>query len=95
MGMPNCVRYSAVGHFEVFTDQTEALGVAIRRGLTRERSRIGFNPLGHEVVAYHLISRYPYGICCTIESDETIMIWAVKHPRRDPDYWQEIRSADK
>jgi hypothetical protein len=30
---------------------------------------------------------FPYGIYYTIEAD-TVVIWAVKHLRRDPDYWQ-------
>ena len=37
-----------------------------------------------------LVSRFPYGIYYTIEEDK-IVIWAVKHLRRDPDYWQERR----
>jgi toxin ParE1/3/4 len=41
-------------------------------------------------VRRYLIHRFPYGIYYTIE-DEVILIWAVKHLHRDPDYWQERR----
>jgi hypothetical protein len=37
-----------------------------------------------------LVSRFPYGLYYTIENDMAI-IWAVKHLRRDPDYWQRRR----
>jgi toxin ParE1/3/4 len=37
-----------------------------------------------------LIARFPYGIYYTVEATQ-IVIWAVKHLRRDPDYWQERR----
>ena len=38
-----------------------------------------------------LVSRFPYGIYYTIEGD-IVVIWAVKHLHRDPDYWQQRRS---
>jgi plasmid stabilization system protein ParE len=41
-------------------------------------------------VRRYLLSRFPYGIYYTIEA-EVVVIWAVKHLRRDPDYWQERR----
>lgn len=37
-----------------------------------------------------LVRRFPYGIYYTIEND-IVVIWAVKHLHRDPDYWQERR----
>jgi len=37
------------------------------------------------------IRRFPYGIYYTIEN-EVVVIWAVKHLHRDPDYWRERRS---
>lgn len=37
-----------------------------------------------------LVSRFPYGIYYTIEGD-AVVIWAVKHLHRDPDYWQQRR----
>jgi toxin ParE1/3/4 len=41
-------------------------------------------------VRRYLIRRIPYGIYYTVE-DEVIVIWAVKHLHRDPDYWQHRR----
>jgi len=46
-----------------------------------------------EDVRRYLVSRFPYGIYYTIEPDEIIVIWAVKHLRRDPDYWQVRRGG--
>ena len=37
-----------------------------------------------------LVARFPYGIYYTVDSD-MVVIWAVKHLHRDPDYWQERR----
>jgi len=44
-------------------------------------------------VRRYLVNRFPYGIYYSVEPDETIVIWAVKHLRRDPDYWQERRAS--
>jgi plasmid stabilization system protein ParE len=41
-------------------------------------------------VRRYLIKRFPYGIYYTIEAD-VVVIWAVKHLHRDPDYWQQRR----
>lgn len=38
-----------------------------------------------------LVGRFPYGLYYTIEGS-MVVIWAVKHLHRDPDYWQERRS---
>jgi len=43
-----------------------------------------------EDVRRYLVRRFPYGIYYTIEN-EVVVIWAVKHLHRDPDYWQERR----
>jgi plasmid stabilization system protein ParE len=37
-----------------------------------------------------LIRRFPYAIYYTIERD-AVVIWAVKHLHRNPDYWQHRR----
>jgi toxin ParE1/3/4 len=42
-------------------------------------------------VRRYLVNRFPYGIYFTIEN-EAVVIWAIKHLRRDPDYWQQRRS---
>jgi len=41
-------------------------------------------------VRRYLIKRFPYGIYYTTEGDG-VVIWAVKHLHRDPDYWQHRR----
>jgi plasmid stabilization system protein ParE len=41
-------------------------------------------------VRRYLVRRFPYGLYYTIEGS-VIVIWAVKHLHRDPDYWQERR----
>jgi plasmid stabilization system protein ParE len=41
-------------------------------------------------VRRYLIGRFPYGIYYTIEGD-VVVIWAVKHLHRNPDYWQHRR----
>ena len=38
-----------------------------------------------------LVLRFPYGIYYTVES-EIVVIWAIKHLHRDPDYRQGRRS---
>ena len=42
-------------------------------------------------VRRYLVRRFPYGIHYTIER-ETVVIWAVKHLHREPDYWQQRRT---
>ena len=37
-----------------------------------------------------LVNRFPYGLYFTVEND-AVIIWAVKHLHRDPDYWQQRR----
>ena len=39
-------------------------------------------------VRRYLVRRFPYGIYYTVEP-ESVVIWAVKHLSRHPDYWQE------
>lgn len=41
-------------------------------------------------VRCYLVRRFPYGIYYTVEQ-EKVVIWAVKHLHRAPDYWQERR----
>jgi len=48
-----------------------------------------WRPIEADVRRY-LVRRFPYGIYYTIER-ESVVIWAVKHLHRDPDYWQERR----
>jgi hypothetical protein len=44
-------------------------------------------------VRRYLIKRFPYGIYYTLEND-AVIIWAVKHLHRNPDYWQHRHPID-
>jgi plasmid stabilization system protein ParE len=44
-------------------------------------------------VRRYLIKRFPYGIYYTIEND-SVVVWAVKHLHRNPDYWQHRRKRN-
>jgi toxin ParE1/3/4 len=36
----------------------------------------------------YLLKRFPFGIFYTLETDQEIVIWAVAHLSRKPDYWR-------
>ncbi len=42
-------------------------------------------------VRRYLVKRFPYGIYYTIE-DGVVLIWAIKHLHRHPDYWKGRKS---
>lgn len=42
-------------------------------------------------VRRYLVRQFPFGIYYPVESDE-IVIWAIMHLHRKPDYWQVRRS---
>jgi len=69
---------------DAFADEIEA---GVRKILAAPRTW----RVIEEGVRRFLVSRFPYGIYYTIESD-VVVIWAVKHLRRDPDYWQKRRN---
>ncbi len=68
---------------DAFVDEVEAGIGAILNGLEVWR-------VVEDDVRRYLIHRFPYGIYYTIE-DDVVVIWAVKHLHRDPDYWQQRR----
>ena len=45
-------------------------------------------PLIEEDVRRHLITRFPFGIYYTIENNTAIIIQAIMHLSRKPDYWK-------
>jgi plasmid stabilization system protein ParE len=47
-------------------------------------------PAVEDDVHRFLVRRFPYGTYNTVEGD-VVVIWAVKHLHRDPDYWQQRR----
>ena len=70
----------APGLGDAFVDEVEAGIEAILKGPTVWR-------VVEDDVRRYLVHRFPYGIYYTIEG-HTIVIWAVKHLHRSPDYWQ-------
>ncbi|HXP60069.1 MAG TPA: type II toxin-antitoxin system RelE/ParE family toxin, partial [Dongiaceae bacterium] len=68
---------------DAFVDEVEIGIGAILNGPTVWR-------VVEDDVRRYLIRRFPYGIYYTIE-DDVIVIWAVGHLHRDPDYWQHRR----
>ncbi len=71
---------------DAFADEIEA---GVRAILAKPRTW----RIVEDDVRRYLIKRFPYGIYFAIEPEEIIVIWAVKHLRRDPDYWQARRGA--
>jgi plasmid stabilization system protein ParE len=77
-----------------YSQQVPGLGDAF---VDEVEARLGAILNGPEVwrvieddVRRYLIHRFPYGIYYTIEA-EVVVIWAIKHLHRDPDYWQHRR----
>jgi toxin ParE1/3/4 len=82
--------YVAAGQY--YNQQVPGLGDAFADEIEAGVRKILFGPEVWRVVEgdvrRFLVERFPYGIYYTIEND-MIIIWAVKHLHRDPDYWQE------
>ena len=68
---------------DAFVDEVEAGIAVILNGPEVWR-------VAEDDVRRYLIRRFPYGIYYTIEGDD-LVIWAVKHLHRDPEYWQQRR----
>jgi toxin ParE1/3/4 len=47
-------------------------------------------PILKDDVRRCLVNRFPYGVLYSVEQDR-ILVLAVMHLRRDPDYWKERR----
>ena len=78
-----------------YNRQVPGLGDALVAEVETGVAKILAAPLTWRVIEddlrRYLVHRFPYGIYFTIEN-ETVVIWAIKHLRRDPDYWQQRRS---
>ena len=84
--------YIAAGHY--YNQQVPGLGAAFADEIeagTRRIARPRAWRIVEDDVHRYLVNRFPYGIYYTI-SDDTIVIWAVKHLHREPDYWQQGRN---
>lgn len=70
----------------------EGLGKSFLEMIERDVLKLVANPLHYRKIGGDfrrcLVNRFPYGIIYRIESD-TIVIAAVMHLRRKPDYWKE------
>ncbi len=45
-------------------------------------------PVVHEDIRRFFLHRFPFGIYYSIEKDNTILIIAIMHMSRKPDYWK-------
>ncbi|MDB6126738.1 MAG: plasmid stabilization protein [Verrucomicrobia bacterium] len=81
-----------IGAGRYYNRQVPGLGDAfadeIGAGIGQILSRPHAWRLVESDIRRYLVRRFPYGIYYTIDSG-VIVIWAVKHLRREPDYWQE------
>ncbi len=86
--------YIAAGQY--YNQRVLGLGDAFADKIEDAIRKIRATPLVWRVVEHdvrrYLIEGFPYGIYYTVE-DDCVLIWAVKHLRRDPDYWQERRGG--
>jgi len=84
--------YIAAGQF--YNQQVPGLGNEFAEEVEAGVQSIVSSPLTWRLVEgdvrRYLVRRFPYGIYYTLEKD-AVVIWAVKHLHRDPDYWQERR----
>jgi plasmid stabilization system protein ParE len=89
---PALAEFLAAAHF--YNQQVPGLGEAFADEVEAAVAKIAAAPrtwrVVEEEVRRYLLARFPYGIYYTIEG-ETVVIWAVKHLHRDPDYWQARR----
>lgn len=84
--------YIAAGQY--YNQQVPGLGDALADEIEAGIRSILATPrtwrIVEDDVRRYLVNRFPYGLYYTIETD-VVVIWAVKHLHRDPDYWQDRR----
>ena len=84
--------YIAAGQF--YNQQVPGLGNEFADEIEAGVQLVLSSPLTWRLVEgdvrRYLVRRFPYGIYYTVERD-SVVIWAVKHLHRDPDYWQARR----
>jgi toxin ParE1/3/4 len=82
--------------FEWYEEQNSGLGSEFVRAVDISLATIGRHPLVYPLVYQEvrraLIRRFPYGIFYLME-EETIVVIACFHVKRDPQQWQS-RSSD-
>ena len=47
-----------------------------------------FSPNSRRHFRFSMVRRFPYRIICEIKTSDTIVVLAVAHTSRKPDYWQ-------
>ncbi len=77
--------------FKWYEAQQQSLGVQFLTEFDAEIRRISAYPKSYALfeneVRRCLIKRFPYGVLYGIDADDTIVIIAVAHLHRKPNYW--------
>jgi hypothetical protein len=74
-----------------YEDQLPGLGerfrAEVRHGLARIEAHPAAWPVGRGEVRKYLLNRFPYKLLYAIEPSQQLLILAVTHQHRRPDYW--------
>jgi len=77
--------------FQWYQEQRQGLGYDFKLCVDEVISKIQKNPLIHKKVFHNVrrsvIKRFPFGLFYIVE-DNTIIVLAVSHARRDPRRWK-------
>lgn len=73
-----------------YNSKSQGLGSDFLDALQRTVEGIGENPLlgevAHQSIRRKLVTRWPYSVLYQVEDDE-LVIYAIMHHRRSPNYW--------
>ena len=76
--------------FKYYESEQPGLGTRFKTEVTRAVSRISEHPLAYQILSERtrrcLIAKFPYGIIYQHKENEIIIV-AVAHLHRKPDYW--------
>ena len=82
--------YSEAAYYysEISSSLAERFIFHIENGIDKIISHpLAWQPIEEDIRRY-LIKRFPFGIYYTIEDNDSIIIQAVMHLSREPDYWK-------
>lgn len=93
--MKICFVDEASGEFrdavEYYNEQRQGLGFELANEVKATLSRIGLYPVTwpefESGIRKCIVKRFPYALIYTVE-DDVIIILAVMHMKRKPDYWK-------